>query len=104
MQPNDGSWEGGMTQFIFAPRSLFFNTSLEALASRDVASRALPTGFLKLADIAKAISSCGSTSLVVDAADERSESGVRWRAISLPHRVPGGSHAHKIRVSRDCSR
>jgi len=92
-----------MTQFIFAPRSLFFNTSLEALASRDVASRALPTGFLKLADIAKAISSCGSTSLVVDAADERSESGVRWRVI-LPHRVPGGSNAHKIRVSRDCSR
>jgi len=36
MQPNDGSSGGGMTPFIFAPRSLSFNTSLEALAGRDV--------------------------------------------------------------------
>ena len=73
-----------MTPFIFAPRSLSFHTSLEALAGRDVGSRALPTGFLNLADCAKAISSCGSASLVVDAANERSESGVRRRVIPLP--------------------
>jgi len=78
-----------MTPFIFAPRSLSFNISLEALAGRDVGSRALPTGFLNLADCAKTISSCGSASLVVDAANERSESGVRWRVIPLPRRGIG---------------